>query len=194
MQNTEIMWTRQVSKVWEILQKDGFYYVRREYIENKNGAMADYYLKLYEWYTAEARKYIDIPTQLQYPIWLSLSEEKMLQPVEDTIILKLEVPRDKFIVCNMNNWGYRVNYWYVPLDAEDEERNKRELKRYGLSSEDDLMLTDKGNFYPMLRKKIKDSWARVLTDPPKNQQDAAATVWELHLEWVKEVQIYEKGQ
>lgn len=187
------MWTRQVPMVWDVLQRDGFYYVKKEYIEDKNGSMASYYLKLYEWYTAEARKFMNIPKGLEYPIWLSMSEDMMLQPVENTLLLRVDIPDDKYIVCNMNNWGYRVNYWYVPLDAEDEVRHAGELKRYGLSSDDDLMLTGKGNFYPMLRRKIKDSWGRVLSVPPQKEQDAAVTAWELRREWVKEVRTFENG-
>ena len=40
----------------------------------------------------------------------------MLQPVEDTVIFKLEVPEEEYILCNFDAWGYVVNYWYVPAD------------------------------------------------------------------------------
>lgn len=191
MNQSTVLWTRQVPEVWEELQNTGTYHVKKEYIQIKNGAMADYYLKLYEWFTKEARKYTDIPSHLEYPIWLSMDEEMRLQPVEDTVILKVEIPKDKYLICNMDNWGYRVNYWYVPLDAEDEKRHGEELKKYGIASEDDLILTGKGNFYPLLQRKIKESWERVFTVPPSRPQDAAAAAWELRLEWVKEVQVYD---
>ena len=65
------------------------------------------------------------------------------------------------------------------------------MKKYGIASEDDLILTGKGNFYPLLRKKILDSWERVFTMPPTRPQDAVATAWELRREWVKEVRYYD---
>ena len=192
MEETRIMWTRQVPEVWEEIKQHGRYYVKREYIEIKNGTMSDYYLKLYEWYTKEARKYIDIPENLKYPIWLSMEEENMLQPIENTVILKVEIPKENYVICNMDHWGYRVNYWYVPLDVEDEKRHREELEKYGIASDDELILTDKGNFYPMLLRKVKSSWERVLSILPTEKQDAVATAWELRREWVKEVRSYDE--
>ncbi len=114
----------------------------------------------------------------------------MLQPVENTVILELEIPRENFLVCSMDCWGYRVNYWYIPLDQEDEENHKKELKRLCIPSEDALVLTDKGNFYPLLRRKIIQSWQRVFTLPPKNKQDEVATAWEIRREWIKDERLY----
>ena len=189
MEETRIMWTRQAPEVWEELQKKGYYHVKKEYIQLKNDTLTDYYLKLYEWYTKEARKHMAIPETLEYPIWLSMDKAYMLQPVEDTVILEVEIPRSEYIICNMDNWGYRVNYWYIPLDEKDHNKHGEELERYGIKGEDDLILTAKGNFYPALRRKIIDSWERVFTIPPKRPADAAATVWELKYEWVKEVLV-----
>lgn len=184
------LWTRQVPEVLDELQKKGVYRVKKEYIKMKNDTIADFYIKLYEWYTREARKYIEIPEELKYPIWLSTSEENMLQPVEDTVILELEIPKENFLVCSMDCWGYRVNYWYIPLDTEDEENHKKELKRLCISAEDDLVLTDKGNFYPLLRRKIVQSWQRVFTMQSKNKQDEVATAWEIRREWIRDERLY----
>lgn len=189
---TVVMWTRQVPEVWEELERMGRYQVKKQYIQIKNGAMSDYYLELYEWYTNEARKHMDIPCEFKYPIWLSMDEDVRLQPVENTVILKVEIPADKYIICNMENWGYRVNYWYVPLNEQDEKSHMQELKKYGIASDDELILTSKGNFYPMLQRKLKESWARVFTMPTTNEQEHTATTWELRREWVKQVLFYDK--
>ena len=68
-------WTRQHEAVWDELQKTGQYIVKKEYIEAKNDTISEFYLKLYEWYTKAARKYIDIPEVLKYPIWLSVRQK-----------------------------------------------------------------------------------------------------------------------
>lgn len=184
-------WTRQVTAVWQTLQEMGRYYVKREYIEQKNGDMADYYLKLYEWYTKAALKHINIPGDLRYPIWMSVSEDLMLQPTEDTVILRLEIPEGEYLICNYDKWDYRVNYWYVPLNKEDEEKHNAELKKLGIASEDKLISSNLGNFYPLLKRKIIDSWERIFTILPDSPETTVGTCWELKREWVKEVRFYE---
>lgn len=190
MAETMTLWTRQVPQVWEELECTGSYRVKEEYIRMKNDTIADYYLDLYRWYTREARKYVEIPEELKYPIWLCVSEETMLQPTENTVILKLEVPKEKVAICNMEAWGYVVNYWYVPLDDNDAKKHAEELKMYGIQEEDQLISTSKGNFYPMMKRKIQNSWGRVFTMPPANNNDAVATIWEIKREWVKEARHY----
>lgn len=187
---TITLWTRQVPQVWEELETTGVYRVKEEYIRAKNDTISDFYLGLYRWYTNEARKYIDISKDLLYPIWLCVTEETMLQPVENSVILKVEVPKEKVLLANMEAWGYVVNYWYVPLNDEDARKHAEELKYYGVTEEDTLISTSKGNFYPILKKKILNSWGRVFTMSPANDNDAVATIWELRKEWVKEVRHY----
>lgn len=188
---TMTLWTRQVPQVWEELEKNGIYHVKEEYIRAKNDTIADYYLELYRWYTGEARKYVSIPQELKYPVWLCVTDENMLQPAKDTVILRLEVPKEQVVIANMEAWGYVVNYWYVPLNEEDAKKHAAELKRYGITEEDTLISTSKGNFYPTLKRKILSSWGRVFTMPPANNNDAVATIWEIRRDWVKEVWYYE---
>lgn len=95
-------WTRQHEAVWDELQKTGQYIVKKEYIEAKNDTISEFYLKLYEWYTKAARKYIDIPEDLKYPIWLSVSEDMMLQPTEHAIIFEVEIPESEYLICNFD--------------------------------------------------------------------------------------------
>ncbi|MBK5245719.1 MAG: DUF3841 domain-containing protein, partial [Peptostreptococcaceae bacterium] len=45
------------------------------------------------------------PEGVIYPIWLSTSAEMMLQPIEDTIILVIEVDRKDVIYTDVNKWG-----------------------------------------------------------------------------------------
>ncbi len=185
------LFTRQSPAVWDTLCRDGVYRVKKEHIRQKNDTISDFYLKLYEWYTKEAAHYIEIPKEAHYPIWFSVSEDLMLQPVEGSIILKVEVPESAYMLSNNDAWSYVVNYWYIPLDEEDEEAHIKELKRNGLTSDDELLLTDKGNFYPLLKRKLLDSWKRVFTLEPHDMNSGlVATAWEIQKEWVKEVRSY----
>lgn len=183
-------YTRQHTAMWDTLQREGSYRVRKEYIEEKNDSIAGYYLKLYRLYTGMARQYISIPENAEYPIWLSLSPDNMLQPVEGTVILRLEIPEEKFILCNYEGWGYVVNYFYLPDNKEDEIRHRELLRKNGIASDDVLFLTDKGNFYPLLKREVEGSWQKIFTLMPDNcESNLVATCWELSREWVKEVFI-----
>ena len=184
------LWTRQVPQVWEEIEQTGRYTVKEEYIQIKNDTIADFYFELYRWYTKTARKYLKIADELKYPIWLSVDESMMLQPTEDTVILEVEIPAEEVLLCNNIAWGFRVNYWYVPLDETDEKKHNAELKKLGIASEADLVMTDKGNFYPAMKRKIIDSWERVFTARPEKDSDYVATVWQIKREWVREVKVF----
>ena len=74
---------------------------------------------IYRWYARAGERYVPRPADAQYPVWVSLSEDSMLQPVEGTVVLTLSVPAEALLITDMERWGYRVNQWYIPLDAED---------------------------------------------------------------------------
>lgn len=185
------VWTRQVTEVLDTLRKTGRYHVKEDYIRKKNDTIADYYLQLYRWYTEESRRYLDIPQGLEFPIWFSLCDEYMLQKCPGTVILKMEIPREKLLIIDMEKWEYRGNAMYVPVDQEDRARFQAKLEYYGISDETALTESGKGNFYPLLRQEILQSWKRVFTMPPPDLKSGYATAWELQLEWLKEVSVYE---
>ena len=184
------LWTRQVSEILGEIKDYGVYKVKEEYIRKKNDTISDYYLKLYKWFTGEAKKYID--AKGDYPIWLSVADEFRLRPVEDTVTLKLRVPSKEVLLCNYDAWGYTVNYFYVPLDEADKARHKEELTKNGLVSDDELFLTSKWNFYPLLKREVVKSWERIFTLKPTDLNAClVAVTWEIKKEWIEEVEYYE---
>ena len=186
------LWTRQVSEIMKEIEENGIYKVKEEYIRKKNDTISDYYLKLYKWFTREAKKYIETEDEYLYPIWFSVSDEFRLRPVEGTVTLKLKIPSKDILLCNYDAWGYVVNYFYVPLDEADKLRHKEELAKYGLTSEDKLFLTAKGNFYPLLKRDVEKSWERIFTLKPDDEKAClVAVVWEIKKEWIEEVEHYE---
>ena len=150
--------------------------------------MADFYLKLYRWYARQGERFVPRPDGVEFPVWVSLSRESMLQLVEGSVVLTLRVPEEALLITDAERWGYRVNQWYIPLDQEDERRHNSELERYGIASESAIIDSDKGNFYPLLRRKIVDSWERLFTCPPRCGDMAQGTLWELRREWLQEVE------
>ena len=176
--------TRQHKSVLDELEKYGVYRVKKEYILEKMDTISNYYLNLYEWYGRNAAKIVPRPEGVIYPIWLSTSAEMMLQPTEDTIILEIEVDRKDVIYTDVNKWGYVVNYFYLPIDNEDEERHNEELKKFKISDESSLIIGDKGNFYPLLKNKIIKSWERLFEPFDEKSSVSQATIWEIKKEWV----------
>lgn len=184
-------WTRQDRAVWEELQNSGSYHACEDYVRAKSGAISDYYLEAYRWFTRESRKYLRIPEDLTIPIWLAITEDSRLPAAGGTVSLRLEIPADQMLVVDYDKWGYRINDWYVPLDAEDEARHNEELRRCGIGNEALLILTDKGLYYPQLRQKIIRSWERVFTPSDADPSRNVGTVWTLRREWVREVEQYD---
>ncbi len=183
-------WTRQDRAVWEELQTCGSYCAREAYVRAKNGAISEYYLEAYRWFTRESRKYLKIPEEVTIPIWLALTQDSRLPAASGTVSLTLEIPADQVLVVDYDRWGYRINDWYVPLDAEDEARHDAELRRCGIGNEALLILSDKGIYYPQLRQKIIRSWERIFTPSATNPSSNVGTVWMLRREWVREVEHY----
>ena len=93
------------------------------------------------------------------------------------------------VIADMDKWGYRVNYMYVPLDPADERRHNEELQRMGIGNEAALVSGPKGNFYPLMKQKILKSWDRVFV-PSENMDNNVGTIWEIKPEWIRGVDRY----
>lgn len=182
-------WTRQHRQVVKEILETGVYRVKEDYIRIKNDAITEYYLELYRWYGNQAARLVTRPEGVVYPIWLFLKEEEKLPAITDTAVLTLSIPRDQMVITEVERWGYRVNYMYIPLNAEDERAHEAELQRYGIVNETALIQTSKGNFYPLLKRKIINSWQRLFEPPRTNALVVTqGTVWELRREWLQEVE------
>jgi hypothetical protein len=182
--NTIKLWTRQHQNILKPLEEFGVYYVKKEYLLEKFDTISDYYLSIYNWYIERAERIVPRPKDAEYPVWLSTSDEMMLQPTENNVILELEVPRDKVVLTDSEKWGYVSNFWYLPIDKEDEIRFNKELKKLGIGDESELYMGHKGNFYPHLRNKIIRSWERFFEENIEITPITQATLWEIRKEWI----------
>ena len=195
MEQTVIAWTRQVSQVWEEIQRTGRYLVLEEYVRAKNmgfNDMSNYYVSMYRWITEGCRRRMDaMPADGKFPVWLALTEAQRLGPAEGTVSLTLEIPRECVYIVDYDRWGYVLNYWYLPRDAADEKAHNEELAHAGIGNEALLFTSDKGNYYPALKSKIVRSWERVFDDVNENMDMNVGMVWEIKREWVKDVEVYD---
>lgn len=178
------LWTRQNKKVLEELKSKGIYTAKKEYLLQKFDNIFDYYTGIYNWYMERAEKIVSKPEGAEFPIWLSTSSDMMLQPTEDNVILEIVVDRKNVVFTDSEKWGYIVNYWYLPIDKDDERKFNEELKKLGIGDESELYMGHKGNFYPHVRSRIVKSWERLFEGNDANTQADQATLWELREEWV----------
>ena len=155
-------YTRQHPQVLKTLEQTGVYRVQKSHIEEKNGAISQYYLELYDWYVRHAERLVPRPEGAEYPIWLFLEEENKLPSLPGSVRLVQDC-------C------------YDP----DRDAHEAELKRNGIGNETVLIQTGKGNFYPLLKRKIIQSWDRVFEDPATGSGLCQGTVWELKREWLR---------
>jgi hypothetical protein len=86
----------------------------------------------------------------------------MLRKTEDTVVLKLEVPRKNVIYFNGGRWDMVLNHMYIPRDEEDDRAFKLELKNRGINNSFTLVDGPNANFYPDLKRKIIASWVTKL--------------------------------
>ncbi|HYE82130.1 MAG TPA: DUF3841 domain-containing protein [Clostridia bacterium] len=181
------LWTRQHQNVLQELRANGVYKVRREYLLQKFDSISDYYLSIYRWYAERAERIVPRPEGAEFPVWLSASSDMMLQPIENNVIIELEADIENVVFTDSEKWGYVVNYWYLPIDKEDERKFNEELKKMGIGDESELYMGHKGNFYPQLRSRIIKSWERLFEDHPRITPTTQATLWEIRKEWVTNV-------
>ena len=178
------LWTKQHINILDTLEKHGRHIVKREYIEEKMEDIAHFYLDVYHWYSSTASKLVSKPQDVQYPIWVSLSESSVLDNDPETVLLELEVDHSKVIEVDYDKWGYIVNYMYIPYSAEDEKDHQKLLDDYGIDDPHAYM----SNFYPSIKKKIIKSWDRLFDNAcGKENEVRMGTIWEIRSEWISKI-------
>ena len=189
MKDTVTLWTRQDKRILEVLESKGRFIMDSAHIEEKQMDIAQYYLKLYNWFSDRASTHVDRPSDVKYPIWCSISEEYMLRKTEDTVVLKLEVPRKNVIYFNGGRWDMVLNHMYIPRDEEDDRAFKLELKNRGITNSFTLVDGPNANFYPDLKRKIIASWDRVFEIEDWNDIfTLQANIWEIPSKWILEIE------
>ncbi len=179
-----IFCTRQDPQVLETLLQSGSYTVKEDYVRQKYTTITGHYEPLYRMLTSMARKYIDIPDGLLYPVWLSPEGTDTIPSTDDAVFLRLDIPEGNYIIANDEVWDHMINHIYYPIDKSDELAHDAELARFGISSPSSLVNGSTGNFYPLLRQKVIKSWERIYTAKPQDPARIVGLCWELHSEWL----------
>lgn len=144
------------------------------------GDHADLYLDVYNWYRKVGEKIVPVPSDVEYPIWVSLRESEKIGNSDGNVLLEIEVDEDDLITMDIDKWGRIVNYMYIPKDHADQVDHDKLLDSYNTSDS----LAYMSPFFPNIRKKIRKSWNRLFDDSFILSPVRVGTIWELRKEWI----------
>ncbi|RRD39609.1 DUF3841 domain-containing protein [Leptotrichia sp. OH3620_COT-345] len=180
-----LLFTCQNAKSLDILERDGRFINKREYVEEHLEDIAPMILKAYDWFVGAASKRIKKPEDVQYQIWCTVSSDVCMRPIENEIIYVLEVPDEEIIYFNSFKWDYVINHHYVPFNNEDLEKYEKEMERKGFANTYEFLTGRYAGKFPLEERKIKESWNRVFDIDKWNTREVQANLWEIKKEWVK---------
>lgn len=191
--NKVTLWTRQDIKSLDEIKEKGRYRVKRKYIEQQFEDIAEYYIKLYQWFVDKASKMVPKPDGVEFPVWCSISEENMLKPIEGTVVYVLEVDEAEVIYFDGRKWDYVLNHLYIPKDQEDEKSYMKDMERKGFKDSFSFIEGKYANFHPLEKKKVMESWMRVFEIEDWNIFDVQANIWEVREDMIKDI-LYWNGE
>ena len=186
------LWTRQSIKSLDELSKNQVIRINRKHLEEKFDVIADYIIKLYLWFVAEADRKVAKPPEVAFPIWCAISEEGMLLPTEDSVVYVLEVDESEIIYFDGHKWDYVLNRLYVPKDMADDIAYRNEMESRGYNPHT-LLNENTAHFYPREIKRVMDSWVRIFEIEEWNIFRVQANIWEIRPEMIKDILYMKHG-
>lgn len=178
------VWTKQNENVLRILERDGRYTAKREYIEIDMGEHAYLVLEAYDWLVKHTPAAKDRPADAEYPVWVSPKKEATMLPSAGCVILELTLDPSIITMLNIMKWGSILDYSYIPAGKEDAARHKKLLEEYRVSDTKAYM----SQFYPDIKREIIKSWDRLFDDSVDlGNSDCYGNIWEIRKEWVTNI-------
>ena len=178
--NTLTLYTSQRDIVLKTLEEEGLYQVKKEYIEKKYGEVAGVFLEAYNWFIRKARDYQDLPEDSSYPIWL-FTDPSYVEKHPGSKVLTLEVPREEALLFSAQKWNKILNLSYLEKDPEDLQNYEAELKRLGITREQDIFFT---SFYPLQKRRVIKSWDRLFQEDIIPAASYQAALFQLKKQWI----------
>lgn len=192
-QDRVTLWTRQDVRSLDELKQNGVIRVKETHLREKFEDISDYILELYDWFNKNAGKLVYKPSEVEYPVWCSISEDNMLRPTPDTVVYVLEVDRSKIVYFDGGKWDYVLNHLYIPKDKEDEDNYDKEIKEKGFKHGFSFIDKKVTHFYPQERKRVMDSWTRVFEIDDWSIFKVQANIWEITEDMIKDVIYYDEN-
>ena len=185
-----ILYSAQSKTVYDIIEKEGQCFSRKEYVLKKYGDSAAIFTAIYSFFVRELVKYIEKPEGAEYPYW-AFTDIVNVDCSGGGVLLKLSVPKDETVLFDMYEWIKILKLNYLGDSEKEELEFRDEIKGYGIKNEADIMLS---SFYPMQKRKIEKSWEKLFrydkilkSDEAHNIGAVQAGLWRIKKEWILEV-------
>ncbi len=178
MANEFRLWTSQADIVLDTIERDGTYYVKKYYVEQKYQETAWIFKTAYEWFAKQAQMRISRPAGAEFPVWMFM-DGKWAGNNVGYHLMELSVPKEEVVLFDLRDWNRILNLSYVGEDGNEFEKY---LRKQGIMASSDVFLKP---YYPVLRQQIVKSWDRLFEagDIPETYIQAAA--WQIKREWIK---------
>lgn len=178
------LYTAQTQTVLDVIRRDGYSRVRREFIQKKYGDEAWVFQQAYSFFAQHAPKFVAPPEGAESGIWC-FKDWHWAVTGAGCFLLELSVPADQAVLFDSRIWNRMLNLEYVGSSPEDESAFEQRIANMGLKGPADAFSTA---FYPMVKREILQSWQR-LFGSAENCPDTyvEAGLWELRDEWIVSV-------
>lgn len=200
------LWTIQTEEVWELIQKTGSYRcdpfkapMIQSFDDQLVGKELDPQLSgAYTWLAEQMTSRIGpAPEGVRFPVWAwnlyegkrkpDLRKERWTNGAggERLACIELDVPDDKVLLSDFDNWHCVLSRWAITESEEESEKIHVYFDHVDLETENAF---------------LRENWKRVFDiDPFENDwvrrgENVKATFWELKKEYVKRVRFFIAGK
>ena len=180
--NEVTLFTAQAPVVLEALERDGISRVRRAYVDKKYGDTAWSFQEAYSFFRQQMATRIPPPAGAESPVWL-YRDSRWCFMGPDSVLMRFEIPAGQLLFFDRRLWERILNLEYLGRDEADEAAFAKELISAGLSDTQKVFSTP---FYPLQKRKIRDSWKKLFRSAEIPDAYCQAAVWELRKEWLVE--------
>lgn len=175
------LWTTQAPVVLDTLERDGIYVVKTAFVEEKYRESAWIFRTAYREFSKLMARKVEKTAGAESPIWL-FRDSRWPFRSEGAFLLQLEVPESEIVQFDQRDWSCVLNLSLVGTE-EEKKAFAEELRRQGIGDSSDVFARP---FYPIQKKRILDSWSRLLERPLPEETYIQAAAWILRKEWIKE--------
>lgn len=173
------MWTAQTARVLNSLKRDGIYYVKNRFIDEKYGDTAWVFKEAYRFFTKNACHIIKPPDEAESPVWM-FRDKRWAVPGEGTYRLELSIPVEEVILFDMRLWSKVLNLSYMGTEEQVKEFEER-LRKTGVTDPLDIF---RKPYYPLLRSEVIKSWEMLFQKGCQDKLYEQGAVWVLKKEWI----------
>lgn len=183
MNNKQIqMYSSQTNEVIDIINKDGFAFVKMDFIKKKYQDTAWIFETVYKAFYNMARERLPLKEGAESYFWM-FKDEKWAKPGEGSKQLKLKIPENEIILFDLRDYNRMLNLEYLGSRQECEEFEAY-LRKQGIDSGYTVF---KKPFYPMIKSKIVKSWDKLFLKEEFEEEYIQGATGVIKREWIENI-------